>query len=476
MSLICVFAFVIACVLAKFLPNRFSKILFCILAFVFVVAFALDLAFLWALEEHFGLKVYIFITTSIIGAPLLPFIKEILICAGILLAILLFCVMLYGKISTGSKNLKFGILSIMALGFAFFTHPFFKSVYEFRMLTNPPIEKYKAEIFPYIVKPMPKKPNLTKNIVYIYLESFNRDYTDERKFPNLTPNLNALKNRIDFSNISQGVDLDFTYKGIFGSHCALNYTFPKSDIKDIKFTQNILCASEILKNLGYHTYFANGSELGFQNMKNFLEQMKYDEMYGKSEISALRSVRQNSWGVDDDELLDFAWEDFARFSEGEKPFLMTLLSIGTHSPNGFLSKKCENLDYKYDDSMLKAVACTDFLASEFIDKIRSSKYAKNTIIVLQNDHNLPYDKGLGFAEKIRNSKSFFVIFDDELGGEIVVEKKGNSFDIFTSVLGYMGILDEMNLGRNLLKKESLSGEFDDEFYKKASRVFEYIEY
>ena len=163
-----------------------------------------------------------------------------------------------------------------------------------------------------------------------FLESFDRAYTDERNFAKLTPHLNALKNRIDFSEIHQVVDTGFTIKGLFGSHCAANYTFASAkDMASENFTKNIVCASEILHSLGYHTYFIKGADLNFQGTRGFLRQRDYDEI--------------NEWGVDDDDMLRVAWNDFERLNKVGRPFLFSLLTIGTHTPSGFIPRSCEGL-------------------------------------------------------------------------------------------------------------------------------------
>ena len=53
------------------------------------------------------------------------------------------------------------------------------------------------------------------------------------------------------------------------------------------FTQNIVCASEILHSLGYHTYFIKGADLNFQGTRGFLRQRGYDEIKGRDEILAV---------------------------------------------------------------------------------------------------------------------------------------------------------------------------------------------
>lgn len=177
------------------------------------------------------------------------------------------------------------------------------------------------------------------------------------------------------------------------------------------------------------------------------------------------SVHTNEWGVDDDDMLRVAWNDFERLNKVGKPFLFSLLTIGTHTPSGFIPRSCEGLEYNENAvPMLRAVHCSDLLVSKFIEQIRSSPYAANTIIVLQNDHPLFYKNAIdgGFGDGLKDERDLFVILDDDLDGEFEIKKHGTSFDTFTTVLGYLGILDEMNFGRNLLSRESLPFDADDE--------------
>lgn len=246
------------------------------------------------------------------------------------------------------------------------------------------------------------------------------------------------------------------------------------------FSTNITCASEILKSVGYYAYFLKGASLAFQGTDGFLKQRRYDEMKGKEQILEQNSAaRLNEWGVQDDDMLGVAYGDFERLSKREKPFLMGLITLSTHSPNGFVPNSCEDLYYSESDAqMLRAVHCTDRLVSDFIEKIRTSKYGKDTIVVVQNDHPLFYSSNTSgdFGDKLKGSKDLFVIFDDDLNGEFTIEKRGTSFDTFTTVLGYLGILDEMNFGRNLLARDSLPFLADSEFFNNASKVFTKISY
>lgn len=474
MTYISVLCFIISLFLAKFLHKKWLLGVACVGIFVYILAFVFDTILLIYLGKHFGFYVVTFIKTSIIGAPFSTFAKELAFLGCVVLAILLFCVILYQKISPKlTKNFKFTPLFLAFFTVAFLTNPLCTNAKELYQIYNPPVAKFKKAVYPYLKVPHPKSPQIRKNIVYIYLESFDREYLNAKIYPNLTPNLSSLTNKIDFTNTTQVVDTEFTLKGLFGSHCALNYMFVfGKDKTDKNFSKNIKCATEILKEQGYYLYFMKGADLEFQNTRNFLTHRNYDEMKGKAELLKDGEKSLNEWGVNDDDMLEAAWNDFVRLSSEKKNFLQTLLTISTHPPKGFLPKTCENLPFVSDNEMLKAVQCTDYLVGNFIEKIRSSEFSKNTIIVLQNDHPLVYSRD----GKRVDSKNLFMIFDDDINSTITIDKKGTSFDTFATVLGYMGILDEMNLGRNLLKVNSLPFKDDDEIYKKASRIFPEISY
>ena len=106
-----------------------------------------------------------------------------------------------------------------------------------------------------------------KNIVYIYLESFSRDFTN--KYPDLTPNLNALSNRLDFTNIEQiPFGAEVTIEGLFASQCGFPF-FHRLKAKNIKddfgmhFPNQLICVPEMLREKNFHLSFIKGADLAF---------------------------------------------------------------------------------------------------------------------------------------------------------------------------------------------------------------------
>ena len=118
--------------------------------------------------------------------------------------------------------------------------------------------------------PMPKL-----NLVYIYGESLERTYFDDEAFPNLTPELGALKNAsLDFSHTMQLPGTDYTIAGMVASQCGIPLFAPfegnASASLSSFFPQNI-CLGDILKNSGYENYFVQGANLRFAGKDVFLK-------------------------------------------------------------------------------------------------------------------------------------------------------------------------------------------------------------
>ncbi len=466
-----------------FTKSRFFIIFGIFFSFIFLLITLFNYLLYHYTGNFLNISIVNIILISLAGTPIATFWKSIVLIFLFILAIILFCIILYRKISFYDKHFRFAELyCLFFICLAIYFNPLTKSLIEIYQFLNPQFHpKISENLEKSLSKPKISNVNFNKNIVYIYLESFSRNFiTNYKKF---TPNLNSFNNRLDFTNINQiPQGAGITIEGLFASQCGLPYFLTKYGKKKDdgnvnlenakpKFPKsNIICAPDVLQKLGYHTYFIKGADLGFQNTDMFLKSRNYDEIYGKNELVKRGAKNINSWGVDDDELFDFAFKDFIKMSEKKDKFLQVILNVSMHVPDGFVSKKCNELLGLSSNGMLSAVKCTDFLLGEFINKIRSSKYSKNTIIVIQNDHLMPYMVANGVdSKKIENSKMLFMILDDGINGVKVIENYGSSLDTFTTFLGYIGVTDEMNLGRSILIKDSLDNtkENIDMLYKAA---------
>ncbi|MDA3075826.1 sulfatase-like hydrolase/transferase [Campylobacter sp. JMF_04 NA10] len=482
---------IISAFLAKFLLGKKSLVAYCALVFLYLFFLAFDYALVYFTGNTLTPFSFNMFFISIVGAPILTFINYILIAVLAILAIILFLVIFCRKIFPRLKKSK--ILASLCFVFALAAlcvNPLTIALTNLYFQMYPPVWSLKKDIYPYIEIPRAHSIAKRPNIVYIFLESFNDAYTKDEIFPTLTPNFKALQNSMIFDDVGRTPGAQITIEGLFSSFCGVPYLFNFKFTDKNNFAKNIKCASGILQDLGYRSYFIKGADLEFQNTDKFLDAMEFDERNGRAELAKRGAKNYNEWGVDDDEMLEFAWEDFLRLSRENSPFLQAILTISTHTPNGFVAKSCENLEgnFKenfYDKSgsdeeitMLRAVACTDELVGTLIRKIRASEFSDNTIVVLQSDHPAP---AIEQSAKIHNlvkssEKLYFVINDPKIERNIHIARQTSTIDTFTTVLDYIGVLDAMQLGRSALSRNSLLTRMPSPYYVKAARLAPHIDY
>lgn len=307
-----------------------------------------------------------------------------------------------------------------------------------------------------------KQPKL--NLVYIYGESLERTYFDEQAFPDLAPELNALKSQaIDFSHTSQMAGMDYTIAGIVASQCGVPLFAPfegNSSASMSSFFPKNICLGDILKASGYQNYFIQGADLRFAGKDIFLQSHGFEHMYGAQELKGMVADPnyKNNWGFYDDTVLDEAYDQFIELSKAGKRFSLFTLTVDTHHPDGFISRTCNRRSYSYDgkeNRSFSAVSCSQEHIAALIDKIKASPYFRNTVIVVSSDHLAMNNTAYKYLTKQDRQNLFFVIRGDKPQAEIKAVKR-NTMDNGATVLDILGGGNYIGLGRSSLSGESLS--------------------
>ncbi|EEH7267344.1 phosphatidylglycerol--membrane-oligosaccharide glycerophosphotransferase [Salmonella enterica subsp. enterica] len=344
----------------------------------------------------------------------------------------------------------------------------------------------------YYKEPAKTIPNPKLNLVYIYGESLERTYFDNDAFPNLTPELGALKNEgLDFSHTMQLPGTDYTIAGMVASQCGIPLFAPfegnASASVSSFFPQNI-CLGDILKNSGYQNYFVQGANLRFAGkdvfiLKNsgyqnyfvqganlrfagkdvFLKSHGFDHLYGAEELKTVVAdpSYRNDWGFYDDTVLDEAWKKFEALSRSGQRFSLFTLTVDTHHPDGFISRTCNRKRYDYDgkpNQSFSAVSCSQENIAEFINKIKASPWFKDTVIVVSSDHLAMNNTAWKYLNKQDRNNLFFILRGDKPQQETLAVKR-NTMDNGATVLDILGGDNFIGLGRSSLSGQSLSEVF-----------------
>ena len=130
----------------------------------------------------------------------------------------------------------------------------------------------------------------------------------------------------------------------------------------------------------------NGPSVTFAGVDKFLKSHGYTETYGKEEWVASNKYKDkdfNYWGLQDDDLFLEARIKLDQLIRDKNLFNLTLLTVNTHGPDGFLSESCRRNGGRNFTDIIK---CTSAEVASFIKYIKDMGYDSNTDIVILGDH------------------------------------------------------------------------------------------
>ncbi len=304
------------------------------------------------------------------------------------------------------------------------------------------------------------------NVVYIFAESFELTYFDEKIFPSLVQHLRPLHAKgISFTNIDQVLGTGWTIAGMTSAICAIPLVTPSTNeyspqgnsmSKMSTFYSGATCMSDLLHKEGYKMVYRSGSELAFAGVDKLYKTHHFDDVKGIVELKSQLKDKayQTPWGLYDDTLFDISFNDFIKLSKSKQKFALFLSTMDTHHPYGHVSKSCKAQTYKDGtNSMLNAVACSDELIARFIKQIQESPYGRNTIIVVGSDHLAMHNMAIDDLMKGKRRDQFMILDPRKTEG-ISVDKAGTTLDISATLMPLLGYKAPMGLGRDLLSEQN----------------------
>lgn len=310
-------------------------------------------------------------------------------------------------------------------------------------------------------------PEVKRNLIYIYLESIETNYSNYKlnngKIVNLIPNLTKLaKENINFSNNNTfGGALmapltSWTIAGIVGQTAGvpLNIPIDRNAYSNYNtFLPGVITIGDILESEGYNQVFMIGSDATFGGRRN------YFNVHGNYEILDYKYYKEVNkipedyfvfWGFEDKKLFEFAKEKLINLSKESKPFNLTLLTVDTHFYDGYVDEECE---LKYDSAYANAIMCSDKKVGEFVNWIKKQDFYDNTTIVITGDH-LTMNNIFFNEEPVRNVYDVFI--NSKVKGVNIKNREFTTLDMFPTTLASIGVEIEGNrlaLGTNLFSDE-----------------------
>lgn len=321
----------------------------------------------------------------------------------------------------------------------------------------------------------PKNVNLKamklKNLVLIYVESLENTYGDTRAFEkDLLRPIRQLGG-VSFDSYLPAAGTTWTIAGMVATQCGVplrvysEYNIKKRHATQTRsFLPGATCLGDILQTNGYHNVFLGGAPLSFAGKGEFLKDHGYQTVYGRDEWEkeGLMPSEVNEWGLYDSALFERAKAKVKILHESGQRFNLTLLTLDTHNPRGFLSKFCISRGAKKFEDI---VECTSQQLADFIKFLSDSGYLKDTNVVILGDHlavpNPVFDR-LKLVPERHIFNQFISDAAPAKNTDVILP-----FDLFPTIIEFTGIQvqgDRLGLG--------YSGFFEPEVRRPEHRLEE----
>lgn len=199
-----------------------------------------------------------------------------------------------------------------------------------------------------------------------------------------------------------------------------------------------VCLGSILQRDDYETSFMKAAPLAFAGTDHFAKTHGWQTRLGFVELRPDFPLGGNSWGLDDEDIYEAAFQEIEHLVSTGNRFALSLTNIGGHAPYGFVSRSCNgrpSVD-KIEDPVLRAFRCTHELAAEFITRLEAAGYLNDTVVVVQSDHLAM--RNTVFSElKKRERRNLFFAFGAGVDAQ-TIDRHMTMVDIFPTLLDMLG--------------------------------------
>ena len=159
----------------------------------------------------------------------------------------------------------------------------------------------------------------------------------------------------------------------------------------LTFFEKVPGLYDVLHQYGYRNIYVQGTPKKFGATGPFYASHGVDDIYDKDDIEKMldkkgENYRRNGPGLADADVFEYAKKILDTLSSDK--FSLTLTTIDTHFPRGFLDRRCKEApkSIKDRDYYAAVLRCTSKRIGQFVDWIEQQSFGSNTEIVITGDH------------------------------------------------------------------------------------------
>ncbi|WP_158796084.1 LTA synthase family protein [Pedobacter sp. L105] len=233
------------------------------------------------------------------------------------------------------------------------------------------------------------------NVIMITVESLSGEFLAH--FGNkqgLTPVLDSLaSHNVLFTNLyATGTR---TVRGMEALTLSAPPT-PGSSIVRRQGNEHLNTVGRIFQKAGYSRTFYYGGDGYFDNMNEYFgsngfditdrgRNLKFDDTY-KTKRTIIQDSQvhfENAWGISDEDLFDVVIKGSDAQYKSGKPFYSFIMTTSNHRPFTYPSGKVKEASGSGREG---AVRYTDYAIGEFLKKMSTKPWYKNTVVIIVADH------------------------------------------------------------------------------------------
>lgn len=340
----------------------------------------------------------------------------------------------------------------------------------------------------------PDKTKLTfpakkRNLVHIYLESYENSYFAKKDGgymeTNLLPDLQKLsKEGLNFSDNDSFGGPEQTYgsswsvAGMVNMSAGLPLKVSTANAygRNGSFLPGTSTIGDILGKENYNQTVMFGSDADFGGLTTYYKTHGNYKVYDWNYARANGKIPLNYkefWGFEDKKLYEFAKEELTELAEKPEPFNFVMENADTHFPNGY---KEEGMAEPFDKQYANVIFHSQAEVTKFVRWIQKQPFYKDTTIVLTGDH-LSMDKKFFEDFDPEYHRSTYNVILNAVQDEKNIKTKNRhyaSFDYFPTILSAMGVKiegDRLAMGTDLISNTETLLERDgmDKFNEELER-------
>ena len=305
-------------------------------------------------------------------------------------------------------------------------------------------------IFSPVRKGDTKNTMLKKNVFFIALESFGKEYIhyfNKDLDKSYTPFLDSL--------LEESLSFEDAYAcgtrspyGIAGIGASIP-TLMQQPLSFSAYQTNCIDGvASLLNEVGYTTGFFHGARPSSMNIDRLGRLEGFTRVFTKKDFNDDTKFDGN-WGIWDDHFFQFTIKQINKF---QKPFAAFLFSMTSHPP--YVVEKYFEEKYPDDNPILRSVRYTDYALGHLFAEAKKQPWFRNTIFVITADHI-----GRAFDKKFTNSYSKYqipmLIYTPDSTFRGKYQRVVNQTDLMPTILSYLHYPKDYNaFGFDVFKEDN----------------------